>query len=48
VGDSDCVRRNLPKAIWNLGKCPTFKIVSSEKLINELGYEFLAPDPLYF
>jgi nucleoside-diphosphate-sugar epimerase len=48
VGDADCERRNLPKAIWNLGECPTFKIVSSEKLINELGYEFLAPDPLYF
>jgi len=48
VGDADCERRNLPKAIWNPGECPTFKMVSSEKLINELGYEFLAPNPLYF
>jgi nucleoside-diphosphate-sugar epimerase len=48
VADADCERRNLPKANWNPGECPSFKLVSSEKLINELGYEFLAPDPLYF
>jgi nucleoside-diphosphate-sugar epimerase len=48
VGDADCERRNLPKAHWISGECSSFKIVSSEKLMNELGYEFLEPNPVYF
>ncbi len=48
VGDADCERRNLPKAIWNPGACPSFKLVSSDKLIKELAYEFLVPNPVNF
>lgn len=48
VGDADCERRNMPKAIWNPGVCTSFKLVSSEKLVQALGYSFLEPNPLRF
>ncbi|MHA8067145.1 hypothetical protein V7S76_10740 [Aquirufa sp. ROCK2-A2] len=48
VGDADCERRNLPKAIWNPGVCPSFKLVSSDKLTKELAYEFIEPNPVNF
>lgn len=48
VGDADCERRGMPKAIWQPGVCSSFKLVSSEKLIQTLGYSFLKPNPLWF
>ncbi|MHA8051615.1 hypothetical protein V7S79_10945 [Aquirufa sp. ROCK-SH2] len=48
VGDADCERRNMPKAIWNPGVCSSFKLVSSEKLMQALGYSFLEPNPINF
>ena len=49
VGENDIERRGLPAGYWDYSvSCLGGKVVSGDKICNELNYEFRWPDPLEF
>jgi hypothetical protein len=49
VGENDIERRSLPAGYWDYSvTCLGGKVVSGDKICQELNYEFRWPDPLEF
>lgn len=49
VGENDIEKRNMAPGTWDYSQpCLGGKIVSSDKIVKELHYEFKHPDPMEF